>query len=37
VSIGETGVGAPHDGLELEELVEEARAAVIDLFRVEGD
>jgi hypothetical protein len=37
VSVGQTGVGRPHDSLELEELLKEARAGVIDLLGVEGD
>lgn len=32
--LGETGVGSPHDLLQLPELAQEARAAVVDLFDV---
>jgi hypothetical protein len=37
VAIGEAGVGPPHDGLELPELFEEARLAVVDLFGARVD
>lgn len=33
VPVGQTGIGRPHDRLELSELPEEARSAVVDLFR----
>ena len=36
MSLGQAGVGPPHDCLELEELLEERRLLVVDLLGVEG-